>query len=90
MAAFRERFNKAPPRRATLLDWEKRVAYWSVYGDFTPTLYKLNQNCDTSINSVGLLSMKFCGETLKGSQVVKFWQRDEQTQILGGEQAYFT
>jgi len=25
MAAFRERFNKAPPRRATLLDWEKRV-----------------------------------------------------------------
>ncbi|GFG32650.1 hypothetical protein Cfor_04753 [Coptotermes formosanus] len=25
MAAFRERFNKAPPRRATLLDWEKRA-----------------------------------------------------------------
>jgi hypothetical protein len=23
MAAFRERFNKSPPRRATLLDWEK-------------------------------------------------------------------
>ena len=23
MAAFRERFNKAPPRRVTLLDWEK-------------------------------------------------------------------
>ena len=23
MAAFRERFNKDPPRRATLLDWEK-------------------------------------------------------------------
>jgi hypothetical protein len=25
MAAFRERFNKAPPRRVTLLDWEKLV-----------------------------------------------------------------
>ena len=25
MAAFRERLNKAPPRRATLLDWEKRA-----------------------------------------------------------------
>jgi hypothetical protein len=25
MAAFRERFNKAPPRRATLLDWKKRA-----------------------------------------------------------------
>ena len=25
IAAFRERFNKAPPRRATLLDWEKRA-----------------------------------------------------------------
>jgi hypothetical protein len=25
MAAFGEWFNKAPPRRATLLDWEKRV-----------------------------------------------------------------
>jgi hypothetical protein len=25
MAVFRERFNKAPPRRATLLDWEKRT-----------------------------------------------------------------
>jgi hypothetical protein len=25
MAAFRERFNKAPPQRATLLDWEKRT-----------------------------------------------------------------
>ena len=25
MAAFRERFNKAPPRRATLLDWEKQA-----------------------------------------------------------------
>jgi hypothetical protein len=25
MAAFRERFNKAPPCRVTLLDWEKRV-----------------------------------------------------------------
>jgi hypothetical protein len=25
MAAFRERFNKAPPRRATVLDWEKRT-----------------------------------------------------------------
>jgi len=25
MAAFRQRFNKAPPRRATLLDWEKRA-----------------------------------------------------------------
>jgi len=25
MAAFRERFHKAPPRRATLLDWEKRA-----------------------------------------------------------------
>jgi hypothetical protein len=39
MAAFRERFNKAPPRRATLLDWEFMVAYWSVYGDFSATLY---------------------------------------------------
>jgi hypothetical protein len=99
MAAFRERFNKALPRRATLLDWGKNersllevlkdrprsvrktitpkmfrrmsqrtwrltslcvqhqgltehvtkayvsdsnqivVAYWSVYGDFSPTLY---------------------------------------------------
>ena len=25
MAAFQERFNKAPPRRVTLLDWEKRA-----------------------------------------------------------------
>ena len=25
IAALRERFNKAPPRRATLLDWEKRA-----------------------------------------------------------------
>ena len=25
MVAFLERFNKAPPRRATLLDWEKRA-----------------------------------------------------------------
>ena len=25
MAVFQERFNKAPPRRATLLDWEKRA-----------------------------------------------------------------
>ena len=25
IAAFRERFNKAPPRRVTLLDWEKRA-----------------------------------------------------------------
>jgi hypothetical protein len=25
MAVFRERFNKAPPHRATLLDWEKRA-----------------------------------------------------------------
>ena len=25
MAAFRERFNKAPPQRATLLDWKKRA-----------------------------------------------------------------
>ena len=25
MAAFRERFNKAPPRKATLRDWEKRA-----------------------------------------------------------------
>jgi hypothetical protein len=25
MAAFRERFNKAPPLRTTLLDWEKRT-----------------------------------------------------------------
>jgi len=25
MAAFREWFNKAPPRRSTLLDWEKRA-----------------------------------------------------------------
>jgi len=25
MAAFREQFNKALPRRATLLDWEKRA-----------------------------------------------------------------
>jgi len=25
IAAFRERFNKAPPRRATVLDWEKRA-----------------------------------------------------------------
>jgi hypothetical protein len=23
MAAFRERFNKSPPQRATLLDWKK-------------------------------------------------------------------
>jgi hypothetical protein len=31
MTAFRGRFNKAPPRRATLLDWEKRaVALGSV------------------------------------------------------------
>ena len=25
LAAFRERFNKAPPRSATLLDWEERA-----------------------------------------------------------------
>ena len=32
-AAFRERFNKDPPRRATLLDWEKRAfALGSVKG----------------------------------------------------------
>jgi len=38
IAAFREWFNKAPPRRATLLDWEKRASevriFW-VYGDFS-------------------------------------------------------
>jgi primosomal protein N'' len=38
MAAFRERFNKAPPRRATLLDWEKRTFVVWVYGDFSATL----------------------------------------------------
>jgi len=42
IAAFREWFNKAPPRRATLLDWEKRASevriFW-VYGDFSATLY---------------------------------------------------
>ncbi|PSN38644.1 hypothetical protein C0J52_21251 [Blattella germanica] len=25
MGAFQERFNKAPPRKATLLDWERRA-----------------------------------------------------------------
>ncbi|PSN35758.1 hypothetical protein C0J52_13822 [Blattella germanica] len=31
MGAFQERFNKAPPRKATLLDWEIRAfAYGSV------------------------------------------------------------
>jgi hypothetical protein len=39
MAAFRERFNKAPPRTATLLDWEKRTFVVWVYGDFSATLY---------------------------------------------------
>jgi hypothetical protein len=38
MAAFREWFNKAPSRRAPLLDWEFMVAYWSVYGDFSANL----------------------------------------------------
>jgi len=42
IAAFREWFNKAPPRRATLLDWEKRASevriFW-VYGDFSAILY---------------------------------------------------
>ena len=42
ITAFREWFNKAPPRRATLLDWEKRASevriFW-VYGDFSATLY---------------------------------------------------
>jgi len=44
IAAFREWFNKAPPRRATLLDWEKRASevriFW-VYGDFSATLYSM-------------------------------------------------
>jgi hypothetical protein len=39
MAAFRERFNKAPSRRATLTVATFMVAYWSVYGDFSATLY---------------------------------------------------
>jgi hypothetical protein len=43
MAPFRERFNKAPPRRATLLDWYCVLLYWSVYGDFSATLY--NAHC---------------------------------------------
>jgi hypothetical protein len=43
MAAFRERFNKAPPRRATLLDWKKRTFVWSVYSDFSATLYRVRQ-----------------------------------------------
>ena len=31
MGAFQERFNKAPPRKATLLDWERRAfAFGSV------------------------------------------------------------
>ena len=30
MVAFLERFNKAPPRRATLLDWEKRASLLEV------------------------------------------------------------
>ncbi|PSN34408.1 hypothetical protein C0J52_20641 [Blattella germanica] len=31
MGAFQERFNKAPPRKATFLDWERRaVAFDSV------------------------------------------------------------
>ncbi|PSN48406.1 hypothetical protein C0J52_12086 [Blattella germanica] len=31
MGAFQERFNKAPPRKATLLDWERRdFAFGSV------------------------------------------------------------
>ncbi|PSN37254.1 hypothetical protein C0J52_27080 [Blattella germanica] len=25
VGAFQERFNKAPPRKATLLDWERRA-----------------------------------------------------------------
>ncbi|PSN50176.1 hypothetical protein C0J52_06647 [Blattella germanica] len=33
MGAFQERFNKAPPRKATLLDWERRAfAFGSVKG----------------------------------------------------------
>jgi hypothetical protein len=28
MAAFRERFNKSPPQRVTLLGWENLVGVW--------------------------------------------------------------
>ena len=53
IAAFREWFNKAPPRRATLLHWEKRASevriFW-VYGDFSATLYITERNGRNSEN----------------------------------------
>jgi hypothetical protein len=39
MAAFRERFNKAPPYTYVSDSNQFMVAYWSVYGDFSATLY---------------------------------------------------
>jgi len=51
-------------------------------------LCNCSRNCDISINTVGFLSLKFCGNPLQGSQVVKFWHTDGQTQIWGGKQAY--
>jgi hypothetical protein len=66
-----------------------RARTLSLYVLYQLLLYNRNQNCDISINTIRLLSMKFCRNPLKGSHVVKFWHADGQTQIWGGEQAYF-
>jgi hypothetical protein len=41
MAAFRERFNKAPNYTYVSDSNQVMVAYWSVYGDFSAILYIL-------------------------------------------------
>jgi hypothetical protein len=71
MATFRERFNKAPPRTATLLDWEKRAFTLGCVKD------RLPQKCGVLVKG----ESQFHAAAGKHSTTLMIWTGNQVIQI---------
>jgi len=84
MAVFRERFNKAPPQRATLLDWEKRAFALGSVKDRPRSGRKTTrlETCAAVIASIELTPMKTTRKRSSEPGVPRSTMRDHMKKDL--------
>jgi hypothetical protein len=71
MAAFRERFNGHVTKAYVSDSNQFMVAYWSVYGDFSATLYSTRNNyCYYTVISVQSLESNALHATIQGTKLI--------------------
>ena len=89
MGAFQERFNKAPPRKATLLDWERRAFAFGSVKD-RPRSGRKKTREETCAGVAASIEQSPIKSTRKRAAELGIPRTTIETPMMGNIQTYWT